>query len=205
MSDLSRVNFLTKKDLDPLSFLDRLCINAGMANLSSAFQDALADQAKAALVTIVAENPKTTVRDLKDLISDNPALGSLTLSELLGGSRGSGRKAAPQKAKPAARSAGPVVRKGGGGAAAAASGGGGGAGGGAAHKRNVRTESGRETFDQEVLEALKAQGGDTVAATQLRESIDAEPTQLRTALNRLIERGLVTFTGKARGTRYSLA
>jgi hypothetical protein len=177
-----------------------------MANLSSAFQDALADQAKAALVTIVAENPKTTVRDLKDLISDNPALGSITLSELLGGSRSSGRKAAPQKAKPG-RPPGPVVRKGGGGGAAAASGGGGGAGGGGggAHKRNVRTESGREQFDHEVLEALKAQGGDTVAATQLRESIDAEPTQLRTALNRLIERGLVTFTGKARGTRYSLA
>jgi hypothetical protein len=187
---------LTKKDLDPLSFPDRLCINAVMANLSSAFQDALADQAKSALVTIVAENPKTTVRDLKDLISNNPALGTLTLSELLGASgRAPARKGPAQKAnKP-----GPVVRKGGGGAAPA------GGGGGAAHKRNVRTETGREAFDHEVLEALRAQGGDGVAATQLRESIDAEPTQLRTALNRLIERGLVTFTGKARGTRYSLA
>jgi hypothetical protein len=173
-----------------------------MANLSSAFQDALADQAKSALVTIVAENPKTTVRDLKDLIGANPALGTITLSELLGGGgRGPARKAPAQKAKPA-RTPGPIVRKGGGGAPAA---GGGGGGGGGAHKRNVRTETGREAFDHEVLEALKAQGGDTVAATQLRESIDAEPTQLRTALNRLIERGLVTFTGKARGTRYSLA
>jgi hypothetical protein len=166
-----------------------------MANLSSAFQDALADQAKSALVTIVAENPKTTVRDLKELISDNPALGTLTLSELLGASgRAPARKGPPAKAKPAARTPG-------GGASAV----GGGAVGGGAHKRNVRTEAGREAFENEVLEALKAQGGDTVAATQLRESIDAEPTQLRTALNRLIERGLVTFTGKARGTRYSLA
>lgn len=173
-----------------------------MANLSSAFQDALADQAKSALVTIVAENPKTTVGDLKDLISANPALGTLTLSELLGaGGRAPARKGPPPKAnKPAARTPGPVVRKGGGAPA-----GGGNGGGGDAHKRNVRTETGREAFDNEVLEALKAQGGDTVAATQLRESIDAEPTQLRTALNRLIERGLVTFTGKARGTRYSLA
>lgn len=173
-----------------------------MANLSSAFQDALADQAKSALVTIVAENPKTTVRDLKELISDNPALGTLTLSELLGASgRAPARKGSPAKAKPAARTPGPVVRKGGGGGGAPAAGG----GGGGAHKRNVRTEAGREAFENEVLEALKAQGGDTVAATQLRESIDAEPTQLRTALNRLIERGLVTFIGKARGTRYSLA
>jgi hypothetical protein len=178
-----------------------------MANLSSAFQDALADQAKAALVTIVAENPKTTVGDLKDLISENPALGTLTLAELLGGSGRPARKGPPAKAnKAAARTPGPVVRKGGGaGAGGAAAASGGAVGGGVAHKRNVRTETGREQFDSEVLEALKAQGGDTVAATQLRESIDAEPTQLRTALNRLIERGLVTFTGKARGTRYSLA
>jgi hypothetical protein len=191
---------LTKKDLDPLSFPDRLCINAVMANLSSAFQDALADQAKSALVTIVAENPKTTVRDLKDLIGNNPALGTLTLSELLGASGRAAARKGPQKANKPGRPPGPVVRKGGGGGAAAPAG-----GGGVAHKRNVRTETGREAFDHEVLEALKAQGGDAVAATQLRESIDAEPTQLRTALNRLIERGLVTFTGKARGTRYSLA
>lgn len=178
-----------------------MCINAFMANLSSAFQDALADQAKAALVVIVAENPKTTVKDLKDLISDNPALGSLTLAELLGGGGRSVRKGPPKAKAAPARTPGPVVRKGGGAPAV----GGGGGGGGGAHKRNVRTEAGREQFDHEVLEALRAAGGDTVAATQLRESIDAEPTQLRTALNRLIERGLVTFTGKARGTRYSLA
>ena len=154
-----------------------------MGNLSSAFQDALADQAKSALVAIVAKNPRTTVKDLKQLVSDNPALGGLTLTELLGGSvsrRGGRRKgAAPRKA--------------------------GGARKGAAHKRNVRTESGREAFDKEVLDALKELGGDTVAATQLRTTLNADPTQLRTSLNRLIERGIVTFQGKARGTRYSLA
>lgn len=174
-----------------------------MANLSSVFQDALADQAKAALVTIVANNPKTTVKDLKDLISDNPALGTLSLNELLGaggGARGGVRgprktkapKAAPPAAvKPAAPAAAAAPRKAG--------------GGGGSAKRNVRTEAGREQFDSEVLEALKAQGGDNVSATSLREAIGAEPTQLRTSLNRLIERGIVTFTGKARGTRYSLA
>ena len=156
-----------------------------MANLSSVFQDALADHAKAALVEIVANNPKTSVKDLRDLVGDNPALGGVTLSELLGasGGRGGRRKAsAPGKGK----GKGGAPRKGG------------------AHKRNVRTESGREAFDTEVLDALKTHGGDTVAATQLRESLNADPTQLRTSLNRLIERGVVTFTGKARGTRYSM-
>ena len=169
-----------------------------MANLSSVFHDALADQAKAALVSIVASNPKTTVKDLRDLLTDNPSLGDLTLGDLLGGGAaaggGRGRKPAGKPPKAAAKPAAPAK------AAAAPAAGARKAGG----KRNVRTEAGRESFDGEVLEALKAHGGDNVSATSLRESIGAEPTQLRTALNRLIERGLVTFSGKARGTRYSV-
>ncbi|PRP90247.1 hypothetical protein ENSA5_66590 [Enhygromyxa salina] len=161
-----------------------------MANLSSAFQDALADQAKAALVDIVAKNPRTSVKDLKQLVSDNPSLGGITLAELLGtsGGRGRGRPKGSSSSAAAPRKAakGPARK-------------------GSAHKRNVRTEPGREAFDKEVIEALSALGGETVAATQLRESLNADPTQLRTSLNRLIERGLVTFTGKARGTRYSMA
>lgn len=150
-----------------------------MASLSSAFQDALADHAKAALVDIVTKNPKTSVKDLRALVNDNPALGDITLSELLGsGGRGSRKSGGGRKGK--ARKAG-------------------------ARKRNVRTEAGRAAFDAEVIEALKAAGGDTVAATTLREALGADSTQLRTSLNRLIEQGLVTFTGKARGTRYSMA
>jgi hypothetical protein len=189
-----------KKSTTPLLFSDRSYIKADMANLSSVFHDALADQAKAALVSIVANNPKTTVRDLKDLIADNPALGGLTLSELLGASaapvRGRpGRKPGAAAAAAAAKPAKPAAV-----AKPAAPATGGARKGG---KRNVRTEAGRDAFDTEVLEALKAHGGDNVSATSLRETIGAEPTQLRTALNRLIERGLVTFSGKARGTRYS--
>jgi len=153
-----------------------------MANLSSVFQDALADHAKAALVEIVTKKPNTSVKDLRQLVADNPALGSITLAELLGESdkgRRRGRKGAAPKAK-AGKKAG-------------------------ARKRNVRTEAGRAAFDKEVLDALEAAGGDTVAATTLRKALAADPTQLRTSLNRLIERGQVTFTGKARGTRYSLA
>lgn len=165
-----------------------------MGNISSTFQDALAAQAKAALVEVVAANPRITVKDLGELVAANPNLGSLSLDAMLGvapeGGRGRGgrRKAAAPAGAPAAGAAGRKPgRKGG------------------AHKRNVRTETGREAFDTEVLDALKQHGGDNVAATQLRNTLNADPTQLRTALNRLIERGIVTFTGKARGTRYSLA
>lgn len=181
----------------PLLFRDQSCINAGMGNISSAFQDALAAQAKAALVDVVATNPRITVKDIAELVANNPQLGSLTLDELLGeseGGRGRGgrRKAGAAAASPAgaagAAGARKLARKGGG-----------------AHKRNVRTETGREAFDNEVLEGLKELGGENVNATSLRNALDADPTQLRAALNRLIERGVVTFSGKARGTRYSLA
>jgi hypothetical protein len=176
-----------------------------MANLSSAFQDALVDQSKAALAAIIAKNPGTTARDLKQLVSDNPGLGRITLGELLGASGAARSKGGRPKGSTNAAAA-----------AAAAAGMAAGAGPrkvgkpvavrkGAAHKRNVRTETGREALDKEVLDALTAHGGEAVAATQLRQSLNADPTQLRTSLNRLIERGLVTFTGKARGTRYSLS
>jgi hypothetical protein len=167
-----------------------------MGNISSAFQDALAAQAKAALVEVVAANPKITVKDLAGLVADNPTLGSLSLNDLLGGApapakpvaRVGRRKAAPSTARKAASAAAP---------AAAAKGGGG--------KRNVRTEAGREAFEQEVLGALRELGGNNIAAGQLRSLLNSDPTQLRAALNRLIERGILTFTGKARGTRYTLA
>ncbi|MFV8752004.1 hypothetical protein ACNOYE_15770 [Nannocystaceae bacterium ST9] len=179
-----------------------------MATITSVFQDALAEQAKAALSEVVTRQPKTTVAELAELIASNPTLGSITLNELLKGVGGGaapvakrrgrppGRKnapaavaAAPAGAAPAAAAAAPAAKR-----KAAGPG-----------KRNVRTETGREQFDEEVLATLRLVGGDTVAATTLREHIGADPTQLRTSLNRLIERGLVTFTGKARGTRYSLA
>jgi hypothetical protein len=164
-----------------------------MGNISSAFQDALAAQAKAALVEVVAANPRISVKDLAELVAGNPQLGTLTLDELLGGEpskpgRGGRRKAA---AAPAGAPSAAAPRKGG--------------RKGGTHKRNVRTEAGRDAFENEVLDALKEAGGENVAATQLRNKLDADPTQLRTALNRLIERGVVTFTGKARGTRYSMA
>jgi hypothetical protein len=170
-----------------------------MGNISSAFQDALAAQAKAALVEVVAANPKITVKDLAGLVADNPTLGSLSLNDLLGGApapakpvaRVGRRKAAPPPARKAASAAAPAA------SAAAAKGG--------EVKRNVRTEAGREAFEQEVLGAIRELGGNNIAAGQLRSLLNSEPTQLRAALNRLIERGILTFTGKARGTRYTLA
>ena len=48
------------------------------------FRAALMQQAKEALIAIVAAQPKTTCADLAEVIGENAELGSITLAELLG-------------------------------------------------------------------------------------------------------------------------
>ena len=71
-------------------------------------------------------------------------------------------------------------------------------------KVNTRTQAGREAYDNAILEALKELGGGPVSGAKIKAWIGGTPLQARTALNRLIEAGTVTFEGKARGTKYSL-
>jgi hypothetical protein len=162
-----------------------------MATFLSTFHDAIASQAQAALISVVASQPNTTVAELAELVAANPTLGATTLNTLLGGGGGGAGAAPKRKGRPPGKSASPATP-----AARKPKAGG---------KPNVRTEAGREQFDQELLAALTAAGGDSVSASTLREAVGGDPNQIRTALNRLIEAGEVTFSGKARGTRYSLA
>ena len=69
---------------------------------------------------------------------------------------------------------------------------------------NTRTPAGREAFDAAVFEALKAIGG-PAGAGEIQRRVGGTNMQVRSAVNRLIEAGRVTWTGKARGTRYRLA
>lgn len=174
------------------------------------FHDALAAQAQAALIAVVARQPNTTVAELAELVATYPTLGATTLNTLLGG--GGAAPAAKRRGRPpgsksktaAAPAPAPAKAK----AVAAKPKAGASASkpkGGSAAKLNVRTEAGREQLDQDLLAALTAAGGDMVNAGTLREAVGGDPNQIRAGLNRLIERGLVTFSGKARGTRYSLA
>ncbi|MFZ6183866.1 hypothetical protein [Nannocystis pusilla] len=65
----------------------------------------------------------------------------------------------------------------------------------------TRTAAGREAFDQRILEAIKAIGG-PASATEIQRRVGGTNMQVRSGVNRLIEAGHVTWTGKARGTRY---
>lgn len=74
----------------------------------------------------------------------------------------------------------------------------------AAVEVNTRTPAGREAFDGAVFAIVEAAGG-AVSASEVQRKIGGTNLQLRAALNRLIEAGRLTWSGKARGTRYSLA
>lgn len=130
-------------------------------------------------------------------------VGSMTLSELadrsgksvtqiiawaLPGKSGAGKSATrPAAKKPAAKPSG---------ASAGASKGGGKA-------VNTRTPEGRAQYDAAVFDAVSA-ANKPLGSSALRKKVGGTPLQLRTALNRLIEDGKVTYEGKARATRYSL-
>ncbi len=66
---------------------------------------------------------------------------------------------------------------------------------------NTRTPDGRAAYDEGVLAAVVGAGG-PVGATLLRKQVGGTGLQMRTALNRLIEAGKVSYEGKARATKY---
>lgn len=75
----------------------------------------------------------------------------------------------------------------------------GGEGGGDGH--NTRTRTGRAELDQSILDYLKSQS-EPVRALDIRKGIGGTAAQIRTRLNYLIEKGKVTYKGRASGTRY---
>jgi len=104
-------------------------------------------------------------------------------------------KSGAKKASPARKAAAPTSRSStSNGTSAKASGG---------KSVNTRTPEGRAKYDSAVYDAVQS-AGKPVGSSALRKSVGGTPLQLRTALNRLIEEGKVTYEGKARATRYSL-
>ncbi len=83
----------------------------------------------------------------------------------------------------------------------ARAGGGGGKGGGG-KAVNTRTPEGRAAYDVDVLNAVQG-ANKPVGSSYLRKKAGGTSLQMRTALNRLIEAGKVTYQGKARATKYS--
>jgi hypothetical protein len=182
-----------------------------MSSIVAAYELAMSSAAVDALQRLLADNPSASVSDLHALVSEHPNLGGVTLGQLVGGS-------APAKAAPPARTAKPKAAKKRPTAkrqpAKAATGAQAPSAPVAApapaqqsaprDKWDTRTAEGREALDRAVMEALAVFGGVSVSAEAIRARLDVSPDQLRRSLNRHIEAGKVSFSGQARGTRYSI-
>ncbi|HEY8375461.1 MAG TPA: hypothetical protein VIK91_03185 [Nannocystis sp.] len=176
-----------------------------MSRFETTFRNAVANAERDVMIEQIRSNPQMSLAELGKLATGE--LGSLlkgiTIGEVLGqgapaaraSARGRSAAAAPAKARKGGRQAAPAAKE----AAPSAA-----KRGGAAARPAVdtRTPAGREAYDQAMLNALKAAGGPQ-AAPQLSAVVGGTPLQVRTSLARLIERGLVTWTGQARGTRYT--
>jgi hypothetical protein len=69
---------------------------------------------------------------------------------------------------------------------------------------DTRTPAARKRYDDSVYKAVKASSS-PISAQDVRSQVGGTPLQARKALNRLIEGGRLTFSGKARATKYSAA
>lgn len=160
------------------------------------FVAAFEDGKRQICLDLLRTYPQITVAEVLTAGGDlGKLLGSLTVGEILGQEP---RRSPPQpRTPPAARPVqGPVKpaapQKP---AAEAAEG---------PREVNTRTPAGRAAFDIVVFEALKGIAG-PAGAGELQKRVGGTNMQVRTAVNRLIEQGRVTWTGKARGTRYRVA
>lgn len=69
---------------------------------------------------------------------------------------------------------------------------------------DTRSASGRRAYEQAVLSVVR-DADEPISAPAIRTSVGGTPLQVRTALNRLIEKGALNYQGRARATRYSAA
>jgi hypothetical protein len=69
---------------------------------------------------------------------------------------------------------------------------------------NTRTAEGRAAYDEALFQAVKDSGGPAGAGALIAVA-GGSSLQARAGLARLIEAGRITWSGKARGTKYSVA
>lgn len=186
-----------------------LCYGACMSKFETAFKAAIADNERRILITTLHSTPELTLGELHKL--SKGSLGRLfseiTLGELInpGSPAPAPRKTAGVRAagrrggrRPAVDTAVPTGE-----GEAAAEGRKTRKGGGKTKAVNTRTPEGRAQYDEALYKALEAAGAPTGAGTLIAK-VGGTSLQARAGLARLIEAGRITWSGKARGTRYSL-
>lgn len=173
-----------------------------MSKIDSSFASAVEGRRRQLFVELLRQNLHLTLADLNQMAKGQLAslLGSVTVQDLMhpghaaqprheAAARGKkGAKAVAKSPAPArAAEAKPAKGK---------------ASAGPADEVNTRTPAGRAAFDEAVFAAIQSIGA-PVGAGLIQKQVGGTNMQVRSACNRLIEAGRVTWTGKARGTRYT--
>lgn len=183
-----------------------------MSRFESAFKAAIADNERRILITTLRSSPDLTLGEIHKLSKGDLGrlFSEITLGQLIHGEdaapagrkgkapKGGGRRGARRKGGAAEASA-PAGE-----GEAAAEGRKGKGRGGKAKAVNTRTPEGRAAYDEALFKALEASGAPTGAGALIAK-VGGTSLQARAGLARLIEAGRITWTGKARGTKYSLA
>lgn len=189
-----------------------------MSRFETAFKAAIADNERRILITTLRSSPELTLGELHKLSKGNlgKLFSEITLGQLISGdggdaapARGRGKAAGGRRGGRGGRAKGSAEGKAAAPAAAAAEGeaaeGRKGRGrGGKAKAVNTRTPEGRSTYDEALFKAVESAGA-PIGAGALISKVGGTSLQARAGLARLIEAGRITWTGKARGTKYSLA
>jgi hypothetical protein len=190
-----------------------------MSRFETAFKAAIADNERRILITTLRASPDLTLGELHKLSKGNLGrlFSEITLGQLInaggeaapparkatgkvGGGRGGRRKAGGEPAPKAAAAVAAPAAEG----DAAGDGRKAGKRSGKAKAVNTRTPEGRASYDEALFNALEASGAPTGAGALIAK-VGGTSLQARAGLARLIEAGRITWTGKARGTKYSLA
>jgi hypothetical protein len=173
----------------------------------AAFQAAVVERERQICIDLLRQSPEMTLGEIHKL--SKGSLGrifdAISVSELIRGEASSDEAPAPAKAPkrrgrkaaeaPAAEA--PVAEKAPAEKAPAEK------ASARPAKVNTRTPAGRKAYDEALFAALEAIGK-PVGVAKLMARAGGTNLQARAALNRLIDAGKVSWTGKARGTRYNV-
>ena len=141
---------------------------------------------QAATVEAIRNSPETRLTEFASLISADPVLQALTIGDLLGVSTSSSRSRSTGRAKAAKGRAAS-------GATAPSN----------SAAVDTRSKAGRQAYEGSILSELRKHKGESKDAGFIRSACGGSAEQARRALNRLIEAGSVTYTGRARSTKYA--
>ena len=167
-----------------------------MSNFSKQFSAAAQTKKRVAVIDLLRRSPKTSLEQLGKLIGEHgKLLGSIKLSDILIDEKLKAQVPPKKKVKPkakAVKSAKPAAKT-------------------PRQQQaevirvvSTRTPEERQAYDRNVFDALRQLGANQ-GAPEIAKVAGGTPLQVRTALARLIGLGKVTWSGKARGTMYSLA